>query len=131
MPNARQDQKITKNEALDDVCPKGGTHLGDNNLTYGRRGDYVRVSFSTHGTCGEYPLLKLQHIRNDEAVDVWTINMTENRHRPGTTQMNNPDIKGGHYWNHSRSWYNYVPSRVAKRVQEILDFTGVLEAATV
>lgn len=123
-------QAITKNQALNKVCPaKGGEHLGDNNMTYGTREDYVRVSLATNGTSGHYELLKLKHIRGGEVVDVWTIDMTEARHIPKPHPR--PDIdKGGYYWSHDGRFYCWEPAHVVGRVEQILEFTGVLALAT-
>lgn len=126
-------RNLTKNQALAILCPEGGRHVGDNNLTFGGRTNYVRISLSTNGYCGHYELLKLKHIKADETVDVWTINITAERHIPQPHPR--PDIqKGGHYWTGGFSendFYCWEPVGVAERVAEILEFTGVLEPATV
>lgn len=118
---------MTKNEALTAILPKGGRHLGDNNMTYGSRADYVRVSLATNGYSGQYELLKLKHIKADETVDTWTINITEDRHIPNPHPR--PDIdKGGYYWSHDSRFYCWKPVGVAERVREVLEFTGVVES---
>jgi hypothetical protein len=99
-------------------------HLGDNNLTYGIRTNYVRVSFDTSHTNGRYDLLRLKHIQQGRLVDEWTIDLTSARHRP------NPEyrpsvLEGGYYWSHDSKFYCWVPVHVDWCVGEILKFTGV------
>ena len=130
-----RDDAMTKNEGLERICPAGGQHLGNNNLTYGDRSNYVRVSFSTNGYSGQYELLKLKHIRDGETIDFWSINISDNEHRPcksapACTPVR-PDIdKGGYFW-YNRGFYCWQPVGIKPLVQEILEFTGVLESATV
>lgn len=119
---------MTKNEALRRLCPKGGQHLGDNNLTYGGRSNHVRVALSTNGTSGHYELLRLTHIVDNATVQVWTINMAEKRHIPSPHPFSSLG-KGGYYWSQDSSgpsFYGWIPAGTAERVVEILLFTGVV-----
>jgi hypothetical protein len=124
-------QRITKNRALADVCPKGGRHLGDNNLTYGRRGDYVRVSLSKSFEAQTYDRLSIKHITDDETVDTWEVDLTDGRFAPTKNLWSNPALqRAGYWWGHDGSWYGYVPINVSDEVQAILEFTEVLEPVT-
>ena len=74
-------------------------------------------------------MLRIKHVKDSRVVDAWVIDLTAERHKPlNSDLMNNasPDVKGGYYWSSNSKWYNYVPIKVASRVQEILDFTGVM-----
>lgn len=136
--NIESPKPMNMNTALHRICPKPTVDdqplwqfLGDNNVTYGDRHDYVRVSFDTNGTCGQYELLRIKHIRDGHVVDQWTVNISDDRFRPGRPGKHRPDItKGGYYWSHDNRFYCWEPVHVDYMVQEILDFTGVLDRVT-
>ena len=130
--------KMTKSEALDYLaplqvlCSRGGAAenayearlLGDC-VTYGHAHSYVKLCLETNGISGKFSKLCLTWIMKGQKVDSWTIDLMSTNYQVEPHERNNPDLNtGGYYDDHSKTWYNYTPNRMAlcKDISDIVSF---------